>query len=226
MGEVSDESEGFDALLPQRDRLNQTTVLILKISRACNPIPTFTNEAGELFAESEDEAYTCGCLPKFEPGVERLWFDPDGRLVLGVREEERGAFSTRRSCVVRSPVTESLGRVVIKTSKGKQNNTIQDMDYRTVCTFFRESKVFHSMKTCFKLMDGQEVALLKHKRRGREVRIQFSDCCQYDMKILVMAAAVLFQKRDQSADEVMPPRDQVQFSDLIMIPHDSDKQHE
>lgn len=218
----------LDPVLPQRDRLNRINHLVLRVNNTCKFSPIFETDDGEPIAESEEETI-CSCFPKFEPEVERLWLDPDGRLVFGLKEEDRSYLSTRRSCIVRSPLVEALGRVVIKTSNGKQNNAIQDMDYRTICTFFRDSQIFHCRKTSFKLPDGREVGRLKHKARGRLIRIEFTDVCDYDMKILIMAAAALYQRRDISTDaacDVRPARDQVQFKDLIVIPHEADKRQQ
>ena len=188
------EMEEFSCLHPQQDFLVYMNHMILKRTSTCPPVFAFTTLTGQLIASAEQEMQ-CGCHV-YSTSEEQLWLDSNARLVLGVKEEERGVLSTRRSCVVRSPNTQVIGRVVLKTTRGQQNNSIQDNDYRPLVRFERRAPMFHSMVTSFKLPDGQEIACMKHKQNGARVLMEFSETCSVDLKILIMAAAILYQRRD------------------------------
>ena len=179
-----------------QDCLKYRNHMVLKQIQNCPPISAFTTLTGQMIAASEMDTTCLGCAMELEPGPEKLWLDPEGHLVLGVKEEVRRTLSTRRSCIVRSYTTQVIGRVIIKTSAGEQNNTIQDPDYRTIAKFERMNPLFHSMTTSFKLQDGQEVGRMKHKAKGKRVLIEFTESCPTELKILMMAAAVLYQRRD------------------------------
>ena len=190
--EDMEESAGAGAHA-QQDFLQYMNHMILQEAFSCSPVSVFSTTTGSTIASSDVES-ACFCCLASAVDKEQLWQDTNGRLVLGIKEEDRGTFSTRRSCIVRAPNTNIIGRVVIKTSHGQQNNSIQDLDYRTIATFKREG-VFSQMTT-FNLPDGQQIGRMQHQNGGRRVVIEFQENCFFELKILLMAAAVLYQRTD------------------------------
>lgn len=115
------------------------------------------------------------------------------------KDEDRGFFSTRRSCNVYFPPSHLLGRVIIKTSNGKQNNSVCDAADNILATFETENRMFHSKRSLFMGLDGQEIGRMKHARRGLKMEIEFTEACSVELKVLLMAAAYLFHKQAEEA---------------------------
>ena len=183
----------FSGLDFQRNIIRQTTTLTLTQVGCCLPVDKFETSDERIFAYSEVDAVCFGCC--FHESAVKLWLDSIDRPLMEFAEEDHGLFSTRRSCTVRFPPSDLLGRVVIKTSKGRENNSIQDADGNVMGTFTRERQLFHSKRSCYLGVDHEVIGRMKHAQRGLRMEIEFTNLCSVEQKVLLMAAAYLFRKQ-------------------------------
>lgn len=188
----------MEASSQHQETLDSNKILVLKNTSDFPLVTTFKTPFGQTVARLEADL-CCGCFTCVE-SEEQQWLDPQDRLFMTIKEEERsGIFSTRRAATVKFPGREVAGKVVIKTSSGDQNNSVRDAEERVLATFGRKNRILGTTTTIFTATDDDEsrhLALMKHENGGRKVVIEFSDECDARLKVLIMAAGILYRKGD------------------------------
>lgn len=152
----------------------------------------FISEMGDVVASLQQSKCCCTKLEEQE------WIDAEDVPLMHVSVHPFAIIASRHKLTVRFPDSEVAGRVITETSSGVQNNALLDPEDYILAVFEHKRRIFSDSSTTFMTPDGsRRLADMQNNSSDYIVYIQFSDECDFRLRLLIMGAAILYRVRDK-----------------------------
>lgn len=171
--------------------IHKESIIILKHHGKCPSVTQFETKRKELLLVSDEEVY-CGNMSTSHATT--VWSNHDGEAIMRISFNDHGVGSNKQSFKVHTPYNNSyLGQVVMRRTLTKKEKSIFDANGYQIMTFRGPT----DQNVDFWNKQGTKICKMRIRNIGVQVRMEFDALCTADIRLLIMATAFHFFKKDR-----------------------------